>query len=114
MDLDPVLYANTMGINPYEEYKPSEAARLIRVGISQLRKAKNDGEIDVIMTGDRNYIILGLDLVRWKLKKRIKSATTISPKTAQAHGVELGTTTQPSSVSQLACAQRILSPQSRH
>ena len=92
MDINPILYARSMGIDPYREYKPSEAAKLIRVGISQIRKAKNDEELQVIMTGERNYTVLGLDLIQWKLNKRTQSATTISPRIDRELGVERGMT----------------------
>lgn len=108
MNIDPKIYAYKLGIDLYTEYKPAEAAKLIGVGLNVLRKAKNDGDLDVIMVGERNYTVLGADLVQWKLTKRTKSANTTSRKTDPEHGVVLGMTRPQNSESQLASAQRIL------
>ena len=108
MNIDPKIYAYKLGIDLHKEYKPAEAAKLISVGLAVLRKAKNDGDLDVIMVGERNYTILGADLVQWKLTKRTKSASTTLHKIGQEPGVVLGMTRPQNRESQLASAQRIL------
>lgn len=110
--VDPAKYAALKQINLHQEYGAAEAARLIGVGINALRAAKNGGEIEYIAYGETRCKFLGVDLVKWKLNKRTKSAITTSPKADTVIGVELGTMNKPSKESLQACARQILSPQS--
>jgi len=106
-------YATKMGIDLYQEYKASEAAPLMRVGINKINTAANDNELPYIQTGSRNRVYLGLDLIRWKLSKRTESESTISPKTEVGFGAELGMTNRPDSDELQALAQKTFQTQSK-
>lgn len=108
------LYASRLGVDLWQEYSAVDAAKLMRVGVGAIRSAKNKNELPHIMVGSKRYTILGLDLVRWKMGKRIQSESTTSQKTAVETGVEHGMTKKPSSEDQAASALRILKRQSAH
>ncbi|GAB2191748.1 hypothetical protein MAH1_33560 [Sessilibacter sp. MAH1] len=103
-------YAAAMGIEPWMEYKVNQAAKLCKVGEGQLRSARANQEIAYIAMGSR-YSFLGIDLIKWKLNKRIESEIITSPKTERETGAVVGMTKRPSKESQLASARVILSKQ---
>lgn len=95
-------YAERMNIQLYDEYDAIKAAKLCRVGAGKVRQAKKAGELNYLRVGEKRYKFLGIDLVRWKLKMRhTELASTISPKVAEASGVE-PTTTQPNNSAELS------------
>jgi hypothetical protein len=101
-------YAKALNIGLHDEYVPTEAAKLARVGVRQLRQAKRDGELTCISIGSKNYTILGMDLVTWKLSKRTKLASSILPRIAKGIGAVHGMTAPLNSESALACAHNAL------
>ena len=110
--IDAIAYARTLGIDVNEEYSPTQAATLARVGVATIRQAKRAGELSYIALGSRNYSFLGMDVIRWKLSKRRQrtvSVFTTLPKTVGAAGVALGMTNPVNSERSLAYAQKILS-----
>jgi hypothetical protein len=106
-------YATKLGIDLYQEYKASEAAPLVRVGINKINAAANDNELPYIQTGTRNRVYLGLDLIRWKLSKRTQLGNSTSPKTETDFGAELGMTNRPDSDALEVLAQKTFQTQSK-
>ena len=106
--MDVEMYATKLGIDLYEEYTADEASRLLRVGVNSLNALAKEGEITYIQVGQRKKVFLGLDLVSWKLSKRIVSGTTTSVKTEQGIGAALGTTKPSNNARQVALVREML------
>lgn len=107
--INATMYAQRLGIDLYKEYNAEEAAKLCRVGVNALRKAKNDGELGYISLGEKRCRFLGVDLIKWKLNKRITGSGNItSLETGKGITAERGTTKTPDSASQQAYALKLL------
>lgn len=102
-----IEFAKKKGIDQSEEYSIPEAATLIGVGVGRMRGLVKNKEIPHILVGNRTTI-LGVDLVEWKLSKRIGSVNTGSQETGTAIGVDHGTIQPLDSARQQASALKIL------
>jgi len=105
-------YAKGLDIDLNAEYKASDAAKRIRIGVNLLNAAANGGELSYIQVGKKKRVYLGEDLIKWKLRKRTESATTTSQEIEADLGVEHGTTYKPSKEDLQALALKVFKTQS--